>query len=370
MIVPFVDLSKQYLSIKTEIDNAIASVIGETTFIGGRFVTAFEEQFAKAYGVKHVISCGNGTDSLYIIMKMLGIGPGDEVITAANTWISDSETITQTGARVVFADVHPDYYSIDETLLEAKITNKTKALLVVHFQGQVCEMKTISAICKKHSIYLIEDCAQAHFSECEGKRTGLFGAAASFSFYPTKNLGAFGDAGCMITNDDVLAQKLRMYAQHGALKKNQHKIEGVNSRMDSMQAAILSAKLPYIHQWTDSRIRNAKLYDQLFDGIPEISLPKVRPGSKHTFHLYVIRCQNRDGLSEFLKLKGVETLIHYPTLLPYSPAYSYLRHQPEDFPVGYKLQGEILSLPMSPELSDNDIAFVADAIKSFYANSK
>src|SRR5258706_380323 len=256
MKVPFVDLSVQYQNIKSEIDNAIASVMRESTFIGGRFVKEFEEQFAKEYGVKHVISCGNGTDSLYIIMRMLGIGSGDEVITVANSWISSSETITQTGARVVFADVHPEYYSIDETQLEQRITSKTKAILVVHLQGQICEMDAISSICKRHSLALIEDCAQSHFSEYKGKRAGLFGIAASFSFYPGKNLGAYGDAGCIITNDDGLAGKFKMYARHGALKKHQHEIEGVNSRMDSMQAAILSAKLPHIHQWTEGRIRN------------------------------------------------------------------------------------------------------------------
>jgi dTDP-4-amino-4,6-dideoxygalactose transaminase len=369
MNVPFVDLSGQYRSIKDEIDGAIASVIGETTFIGGRFVSEFEAQFAEAYDVKHAISCGNGTDSLYIIMKMLGIGQGDEVITVSNSWISSSETITQTGARVVFTDVHPDYFSMDESLIEEKITGKTRAVLVVHLQGQACEMEVINAICKKHALHLIEDCAQSHFSEYKGKRTGLFGIAASFSFYPGKNLGAYGDAGCMITNDDALAEKLRMYARHGALKKHQHRMEGVNSRMDSMQAAILSAKLPHIHQWTDSRISHAKRYDQHLAGMADVKIPKVRPSTKHTYHLYVIRCKQRDELAAYLKTRGVETSVHYPTPLPFLPAYRYLGHKPQDFPVVYQHQGEILSLPMYPELKPEEIKYVADAIRNFYAGA-
>lgn len=367
MKVPFVDLSEQYQSIRPAIDGAIASVIGETTFIGGRFVTEFEAQFAKAYGVKHVVSCGNGTDSLYIIMKMLGIGPGDEVITVCNSWISSSETITQTGAKVVFVDVHPDYFSIDEAQLESKITPRTKAMVMVHLQGQVCAMDFISALCKKHSLHLIEDCAQSHFSVFHGTKAGMFGIASSFSFYPGKNLGAYGDAGCMITDDDALAEKLRMYARHGALKKHQHRMEGVNSRMDSIQAAILSAKLQHIHDWTAKRILHAKMYDELLAGIPEVKTPKVRPGSTHTFHLYVVCCKRRDELAEFLKKNDVETSTHYPTPLPFLPAYQYLNHRPEDFPVAHAHQQEILSLPMYPELKADEIRYVVDSIKSFYA---
>jgi dTDP-4-amino-4,6-dideoxygalactose transaminase len=367
MKVPFVDLTAQYQSIKPEIDKAIAKVIADTSFIGGKYVKTFEDQFAKAYGVKNVISCGNGTDSLYIIMKMLGIGHDDEVITVANSWISSAETITQTGARVVFADVHPEYYSIDERWLESKLTKKTKAIIAVHLQGQPCKIDFIADFCKKHQLHLIEDCAQSHFSEYKGEKVGLFGIASSFSFYPGKNLGAYGDAGCMITNDDTLANKLRMYARHGALKKHQHQIEGVNSRMDGLQAAILSAKLPHLTQWTDRRIQNAKFYNHLLDGIPEIKLPKVRPESKHTFHLYVLQCQRRDKLSEFLHVQGVETFIHYPTPLPYLSAYEYLKHKPEDFPIANKLQFEILSIPMYPELSNEQMIYVANAIKEFYS---
>jgi len=368
MTVPFVDLKKQYQSIKKDIDLAIESVISETAFIGGRYVKNFEEAFALLYGVKHVISCANGTDSLYIIMKMLGIGQGDEVITVANSWISSSETISQTGAVPVFVDVDENYFSMDESLLENSITPKTKAVLLVHLQGQMCNLEKVEAICKEKNIYLIEDCAQSHFSEYNGRRAGLTGIAGSFSFYPGKNLGAYGDAGCIITNNDLLAEKCRMFANHGALKKHQHQVEGINSRMDGLQAAILSAKLPHILQWTEQRIHNASLYQKHLSGIPEIILPKVRSNSKHTFHLYVIRAKERDGLIEYLKKNEIETAIHYPTPLPLLPAYSYLKKTSKDFPVSDKLKKEILSLPMYPELTEEKIIYVSNTIKAFYKN--
>jgi len=366
MNIPFVDLKVQYQRIKTNIDGAIAQVIEETCFINGHFVKEFERDFATLYGVKQVIGCANGTDALYVIMKMLGIGEGDEVITVANSWISSSETISQTGARPVFVDVHPDYYSLDESLLEARITSRTKALIAVHLQGQACAVDVIKEICHRHGIYLIEDCAQAHFSEFKGKRTGLHGIAGTFSFYPGKNLGAYGDAGCIMTNDDALAEKCRMYANHGALKKPDHRIEGINSRLDTIQAAILGAKLPYILEWTEQRIRNAALYDKYLADIKDIVLPRKRPDTKHTYHLYVIRCKQRDGLMSFLKDQGIETAIHYPVALPNLPAYKYLGYTPADFPVATRLQQEILSLPMFPELTEEQISYVTDKIRSFY----
>ena len=366
MKVPFVDLSAQYQSIKVEIDQAIASVISDASFIGGKYVKNFEEEFAKAYGVKHVISCGNGTDSLYIIMKMLCIGEGDEVITVANSWISSSETITQTGARPVFIDIHKDYFSLDEAQLESKITPRTKAIIVVHLQGQMCDMDFIQSFCKKYNIYLIEDCAQSHFSEYKGKRAGTFGIASSFSFYPSKNLGAYGDAGCIITNDDVLASKFTMYARHGALVKHRHQIEGINSRMDSLQASILCAKLPFIHNWTNRRIENAEYYNRQLQSVSGIQIPLVRPHTKHSFHLYVIKAERRDQLAEYLKKEGIETAIHYPTALPNLKAYDYLGHQPQDFPIATSLQEKILSLPMYAELTREMITYVGNVIKRFY----
>ena len=366
MKIPFVDLQAQYQSVKVEIDKAIAQVIAETAFIGGKYVNEFEKQFAELYGVKHCISCANGTDSLYILMKMLGIGKGDEVITVANSWISSSETISQTGARPVFIDMDPAFYTIDETLIESKINEKTKAIIPVHIQGQMCNMDRIMEIADKYNIPVIEDCAQSHFSTYKNKRAGTIGIAGSFSFYPGKNLGAYGDAGCIITNDDKLAEDCKRYARHGALIKHQHTIEGINSRLDGLQAAILSAKLPHVLQWTEMRQKNAGYYDLVLANIDEITLPKVRPHSTHTYHLYVVRVQRRDELAEYLKSKGIETAIHYPTPLPFLEAYKYLGHVNNDFPVSEAYQHQILSLPMYPELTTEMMNSVSSTIKEFY----
>lgn len=367
MKIKFVDLHAQYLSIKKEIDDAIAGVIANTSFIGGKPVKEFEEKFASLYGVKHCISVANGTDSLYILMKMLGVGQGDEVITVANSWISSAETITQAGAKPVFIDIDPDYYSMNENLLEEKITGKTKAVIAVHLQGQMCDIEKIKWICEKNKIILIEDCAQSHFSEYKGKRAGLFGVAGSFSFYPGKNLGAYGDAGCIITNDDKLATNCRMYANHGALKKHQHVIEGINSRLDGLQAAILSAKLPHVLEWTEKRKEKAAYYTAaLNEKCPGVITPKIRPDSTHTFHLYVIRAERRNELKSFLESAGIETAIHYPTILPLLPAYSYLNESSSAYPVATAFQEEILSLPIYPEISNTEMDYVVETIASFY----
>lgn len=367
MKVPFVDLQAQYQSIKKEIDSAIAEVIAETAFIGGKYVNQFEQQFAELYGVKHCISCANGTDSLYILMKMLGISVGDEVITVANSWISSAETISQTGAKPVFVDIDPYYYTIDETLIEEKITEKTKAIIPVHLQGQMCNMDRIMEIADQFNIPVIEDCAQSHFSSFKNKRAGTIGIAGSFSFYPGKNLGAYGDAGCIITNDDTLAEDCKRYARHGALIKHQHTIEGINSRLDGLQAAILSAKLPHILDWTQKRQENASYYNQVLSGIDELCLPKVRPHSMHTYHLYVIRVHKRNELAEYLKSKGIETAIHYPTPLPFLEAYRYLGHLKNDFPISEAYQHQILSLPLYPELTTEMMDYVSITIKEFFA---
>jgi len=362
MNIPFVDLKAQYLSIKEEMDEAIAEVLNETAFIGGRRVREFEEAFAHLYGVKHCISTANGTDSLFIIMKMLGIGPGDEVITAANSWISSSETISLTGAKPVFVDIDPNYYSLDETKLETAITDRTKCIMPVHLQGQMCNMEVIMEIAKRHGIPVLEDCAQSHFSEFKGKRAGTIGLAGSFSFYPGKNLGAYGDAGAIITNDDDLAEKCRLFARHGAKVKHQHKIEGINSRMDGLQAAVLLTKLPYILEWTESRRRIAARYNEALAGIEGLVLPKVRPETKHTYHLYVVRTARRDELQQHLKDNGIGTAIHYPVALPNMEAYHYLGHKREDFPIASAYESQILSLPIFPELTLGQVQTVVESI--------
>jgi len=365
--VPFVDLKAQYLSIQGEIDTVIREIIESTAFIGGQPVVEFEAAFARLYGIEHCISVANGTDSLYIIMKMLGIGQGDEVITVANSWISSSETISKTGAKPVFVDIDPDYYSLNEQLLEAVITTNTKAIMPVHLHGQAVNMDEVMRIANKYNLPVIEDCAQSHFSEYKGKRVGTFGIAASFSFYPGKNLGAYGDAGAIITNDAALAEKCKMYARHGALKKHEHQIEGINSRLDGLQAAILSAKLPHILDWTAARIGCADTYDQLLYGIPSIVTPKRRENTIHSYHLYVIRAEKRDELAQHLKSCNIETAIHYPNALPNLKAYAYLGHGPDDFPVATAYQSQILSLPIYPELSRSQMEYVAECIKSFYS---
>ena len=366
MSVPFVDLKKQYDNIKTEIDIAIQNVIDETAFIKGKYVNTFEKEYAKQYNVKHCISCGNGTDAIYITLKSLNIGPGDEVITVANTWISTAETISQTGAKPVFVDIHPDFYTIDVKKIKEKITGKTKAIIPVHLFGQPCDMDEIIQICDAHNLHLIEDCAQAHFAKWNNQNVGTYGIAGTFSFFPGKNLGAYGDAGAIITNSDEFAEKVRMFANHGALVKHHHEIEGVNSRLDGLQAAILSVKLKHIKAWNKSRFENALLYNKLLVGNKNIVIPKISKGASHVFHLYVIRCKDREGLMKHLKDLNIGVSIHYPTPLPFLKAYEYLNHKHKDFPISIDYSKEILSLPMFPELAKKDISFIVDAINSFY----
>jgi len=362
MKIPIVDLKAQYQSIKTEIDEAIQNVINETAFIKGKYVQKFEADYAEAYNVKNVVSCANGTEAIYITLKALGIGPGDEVITTALSWISTSETITQASAQVVFVDIDPDYYTIDTAKIENKITEKTKAIIPVHLYGHPGNMTDIMAIAKKYNLKVIEDCAQAHFAQWKGKYVGTFGIAGTFSFFPGKNLGAYGDAGCIITNDDELAKKARMFANHGALKKHYHEFEGINSRLDGLQAAILSVKLKYIQEWTNLRIRHAAAYNKLLSSIENIVTPSTHQDAKHVLHLYVVRSENRDEMQNHLKLNGVSSGIHYPTALPYLKAYEYLGHSPADFPVAYQYSREILSLPMYPELNDTSIRRISDIL--------
>jgi len=368
MNVAFVDLKQQYLSLKEEMDKAIFSILDQTTFIGGEPTRSFESQFAKALGVKHCIGVGNGTDAIYIALKMLGVGSGDEVITTAASWISTSETISQTGAKPVFVDIHPEEFTIDIDQIEAKISPRTKAIIPVHFYGQAARIAGIRALCDKHQLFLIEDCAQSHFTKEGNRYVGTFGHAATFSFYPGKNLGAYGDAGAVVTNDDELARKMRMYANHGALKKHAHEMEGINSRLDTLQAAILNVKLPHIHEWNRKRQANAAVYTQLLRSMNlPLRLPLVRENTEHTFHLYVVQTDRRDELKAFLEEQGVQTAIHYPTALPNLKAYQYLGHQPSDFPVASKWQNQSLSLPMYPELTTQEIEYVCEKIRKFFA---
>lgn len=361
--ISFLNLRAQYLTLKPEMDQAIQNVIDDTAFVGGKYVSQFETEYAKAYTAKHCIGCGNGTDAIYIVLKSLGIGAGDEVITTAMSWIATSETITQTGATPVFVDVDPEYYTLDPDLIEKKITKRTRAILPVHLYGQMADMSKIQTLCDKYKLFLVEDCAQAHFAEYGGKKAGTFGIASTFSFYPGKNLGAYGDAGAIVTNDDTLARKMRLYAHHGMLIKHHHEIEGINSRLDGIQASVLSVKLPYVLEWNQKRREKAELYTRLLSKVPGIITPKIRPEAKPVFHLYVVRVKNREEIQKRMLEKGIETQIHYPTAMPFMPAYSYMKHQPEDFPAVWKMQQEILSLPIYPELSDEDIHFICSSLE-------
>jgi len=358
MTVPFADLYAQYISIKESIDSAIERTIRNSSYIGGKDVKDFEAAFAAYLEMDHVIGCANGTDSIEIILKAMGIGNGDEVIVPANSWISTSEAVSSVGALPVFVDIEPDYYTINTNLIEAAITSKTKAIIPVHLYGHPAGMHAINAIAAKHQLKVIEDCAQAHGATIDGKMIGSFGDAASFSFYPGKNLGAYGDAGCMATNDAALAEKLRMIANHGQLKKHHHVIEGRNSRLDGLQAGILQAKLPHLATWTDKRIAAAAKFNELITN-KDIVLPSVKDNYKHVYHLYVIRTKNRDAVQLKLKEKGIETAIHYPVALPFLQAYANRGYTVNDFPVAAAFQNEILSLPMYAELSDEAIRYVA-----------
>jgi len=364
MKIPFVDLHAQYLSIKTEIDGAIASVIADTAFIRGPQVEAFERAWAATVGVKHCVSCANGTDALYIAMLALGIKPGDEVITTAHSWISTTETITQAGGRVVFVDTDADTFTIDPALIAAKITPRTVGIIPVHLYGQACDMDPIMALAAKHGLWVIEDCAQAHLATYKGRQVGTFGNISTYSFYPGKNLGAYGDAGGIVTNDDRLADWMATFARHGG--KGEHIMEGINSRMDGLQGAILGAKLPHLRAWTEARRRVAARYDELLTGVGDLVLPKIAPGRDHVYHLYVIRTAKRDALRKHLSEAGISTSLNYPKALPYYPAYAYLGHQPSDFPNAYANQSRILSLPIYPEMTADALAAVADAITTVF----
>lgn len=365
MKIPFVDLHAQYLTLKPEIDAAMADVIARTDFIRGTHVEAFENAWATKLGVKHCVSCANGTDAIYVAMRGLGIKPGDEVITTAHSWISTTETITQAGGRVVFCDTENETFSIDPAQIEARITPRTVGIIPVHLYGQACDIEAVMAIAQKHNLWVIEDCAQSHLARFNGKLVGTFGRAATFSFYPGKNLGAYGDAGCLVTNDTTLADWTAAFSRHGG--KGEHLMEGINSRMDGLQGAVLSVKLPHLDKWTEGRRRVARRYDELLRGVGDIVTPAVAAKRDHVYHLYVIRTARRDALKKYLADAGIMTVLNYPKALPFYPAYAYLNHKPSDFPIAYANQSRILSLPIFPELSDESIAYVAAKIKAFFA---
>lgn len=298
-----------------------------------------------------------------IALKAIGIGRGDEVLVPANTFLATAEAVTNIGGKVVFADNDPVFYNLDPAKIEEKITSKTKAIIVVHLYGLPAEMDEIMAIAKKHNLKVLEDCAQAHGAKYKGKTVGTFGDAATFSFYPSKNLGAFGDAGGIVTNSDEVAEKARMIANHGQISKNRHILEGRNSRLDGIQAAVLSIKLPHLNEWIEARRKHAETYNSLL-AASGLLLPSAPEYSTHTYHLYVIQVENRENVQAKLAQEGIETGVHYPIALPLMEAYSYLNHQSSDFPVASAQMGKLLSLPMYAELTDEVIEYVCYCLKN------
>jgi dTDP-4-amino-4,6-dideoxygalactose transaminase len=363
--VPFVDLYAQYVNIKLEIDEVIADVIENSLFVRGPYVEKFEQMFANMMERNYCVSCANGTDSLYIAMVALGVKLGDEVIAPAHSWISTTETITQAGGKVVFCDTDKDTFTIDPQSIEAKITPNTVGIVPVHLYGQSADMDLIMQIAKKHNLWVLEDCAQAHLARYKGRLVGTFGNVASFSFYPGKNLGAMGDAGALVTNDQALAEKMMMFARHGGLNKGDHQIEGINSRLDGIQAAILSVKLPHLPTWTRMRQSRAERYTKLFSLINGVTPPFVAKGSEHSWHLYVIKSEKRDDLMRHLNKCNIQSVINYPIALPFLPAYLRLGHKPEDFPNAFSNQSRILSVPIFPELTDIQMDRVFTATNDF-----
>jgi dTDP-4-amino-4,6-dideoxygalactose transaminase len=365
--IPFVNLKKQYESLQQELDRALQDVFQQAQFIGGDTVRKFESAFAERHGIKQCVSTGNGTDALFIIMKALAIGPGDEVITPAFGVMASSETITLTGATPVFCDVDPEHYTLDAHEVIKKITPNTRAIIAVHLFGQAADVISLKKICTENDLYLLEDCAQSHLTKMNNQLAGTFGVAAAFSFYPTKNLGAYGDVGCILTNDPPLAEKMRRFANHGALYKDDHQLEGTNSRMDTLQAAVLFVKLKYLENWNNRRREIAALYTAQLNDLEQIILPTERRNSVHTFHLFGIRTLYRDSLKKYLSSHGIETLIHYPKAIPFTEAYKHFQHSAPDFPISAQLQQEILSLPVFPELTNEEVHFICKTIRQYFS---
>ncbi len=371
MQVPFLDLKAQYNKIKDEVSPSIQNVIESSAFVLGKAVFDFEKKFASAHDVKHCLGVSSGTDGNHLVLWSLGIGPGDEVIIPANTFIATAWGATLCGARPVFVDIEKDTYNIDPQKIEKAITSKTKAIVAVHLYGQPADMDSLKEISAKHNIFLVEDCAQAHIAEYKGQKVGGLGVASSFSFYPGKNLGAYGEGGAVLTNDDEIAKKVKMIRDHGAIQKYDHEIFGHNYRMDGIQGAVLDVKLNHLNNWTEARRNVAKKYYELLKDVNEIILPREAAYAKHVYHLFVIQIKNggteeRNRFAKYLNDNGVSTGFHYPIPLHQQKCFDYLGYKKGDFPVTEQLAENGLSLPMYPELEMQMIEYVCDAIKRFF----
>jgi dTDP-4-amino-4,6-dideoxygalactose transaminase len=363
--VKFLDLHSQYLTIKKNIDLAIESVISKSSYIGGSHVVEFESQFSRYQSANHCIGVGNGTDALEIAIEALELEPSSEIIVPANSFIASSEAVTRAGHKVVFADIDPVRYTISLDDVLKKISNKTRAVIAVHLYGNPCDLDGLLELAKVKSLKIIEDCAQAHGAEIKGKKIGALGDVGAFSFYPGKNLGAYGDAGAVLTNDNDLAVKIRMIANHGRIDKYNHKIEGRNSRLDGLQAAILNVKLLHLDKWLNHRKKIAGIYLSGLSGVSSIVLPFIDDDVRHAFHLFVIRVSDRDELIKFLSEKGVETGIHYPIALPKLAAYRHL-YSGDTTPIANSQDESLLSLPIGDHLKEEQARYVVEMVKVFY----
>jgi dTDP-4-amino-4,6-dideoxygalactose transaminase len=364
MDIPLVDLRANYLSIKNDIDSAIQGVIDSSSFIMGKSVKSFEGNFARFCKVKHAVGCSSGTTALHLALLAGGVKNGDEVVTVPNTFIATTECVSYVDGSIGFVDVDPDTALIDVAKLEKSINSKTKALVVVHLYGQMPDMKRIREIADEYGLFLIEDAAQAHAAEWNGHQPGFYGDVASFSFFPAKNLGCFGDGGAVVTNDDELAKKMRLLVNHGRSTKYEHLMEGYNYRLDALQAAVLDAKLPHLSKWTDLRRNHASFYNENLT--KDVVKPVEAKGAKHVYYMYVIRTSRRDELMKYLKEHGISCGVHYPIPLHLQPAYKKLGLKKGSFPVSEKLAGEILSIPIYPELTDGQLSYIVDNVKGFF----
>lgn len=361
VVVPFVDLKQQYASIKTEVDAAIARVIENTSFILGPEVRAFEAAFAEYVGARACIAVNSGTAALQLALMAAGIGTGDEVIVPSFTFFATAEAVSVLGATPVFVDVDPNSYTVTAAAIERAITRRTRALIPVHLYGQPADLDPILELATKHNLHVIEDAAQAHGAEYKARRVGALGSAGSFSFYPSKNLGAYGEAGAVVTNDEELATRLRLLRDHGSTSKYAHAIVGYNFRMEEIQAAVLNVKLAHLNDWNDARRKRAAHYNAAL-GNSSLVLPREMDYARHVYHVYAVQSDNRDELQQRLTAAGVQSGVHYPIPIHLQPAYASLGYKPGDLPVTESLSERVLSLPMFPELREEQIARVVEAV--------
>jgi dTDP-4-amino-4,6-dideoxygalactose transaminase len=370
MKVNFIDLQAQYKSIRTEIDEALQSVIEKSAFSGGPFVESFEKNFAGSHGAKYCVGVNSGTSALHIALWVTGIGAGDEVIVPTNTFFATPESVSLCGAQPVFVDCEADFYNIDPAKIERAITARTKAIIAVHLYGQAAQMQEIGSVAEKHGLLLIEDCAQAHLSEYHGRKVGTFGACGCFSFYPGKNLGAYGEAGAVVTNDEALYSRMLAIRDHGSLKKYHHEVVGHNYRMEGIQGAVLDVKLKHLEEWTEKRRRNAGLYREHLKEVEEVVLPAEMAGIKHVYHLFVVRIPGRDRVMQYLRDHDIFTGIHYPVPCHRQKAYESLPGPAGDYTVSERYADEILSLPMYAELTEEMIRHVCNALRDALRNTR